>query len=298
MRKKDCLNDFIKSEDRFSFELKGDECIDAKELSLILENTVEIVNNLVQGKEDTYVNLKVTKFSTGSFDIDFKAVCEQVNNFITCPEAMATLISGGVAGVFNIAKHLKGKRPKSIKDKDGFSEIENIEGDVYKVKKDIKNSYFSNAKIENSVINIVNIVDKNEREGFSIKGNNETVDYEKDDFTNVKPVVINMLAENEERLVNELPVTLIIRKPDLVGKSKWGFIFDKNIEASIEDEEWLEKIHEEKIKFGMGMKLPVLLRIETILDDRQNIIGEPIYTVIKITGEIIEEKDNQIDMII
>ncbi len=296
MSKIDYVNELVKSEDKFSFELKGDECIDATELSLILQNTVEIVNNLVQGKEDTYVNLKVTKFSTGSFDIDFKAVCEQINNIITCPEAMATLIVSGVTGVFNIAKHLKGKKPKSIKDKNGFSEIENDEGDIYKVDGEIKNRFFKDAKIENSVINIVNIVDKNEREGFSIKGNNETVDYGKDDFSNVKPVVKNMLDENENRLVNKLEATLIIRKPDLVGKSKWGFIFDKNIEASIEDEEWLDKIHEEKSKFCMGMKLPVLLKIETILDDKQNVVGEPIYSVLKVTGEIIEENDNQIDM--
>lgn len=156
--------EFIKSEDYFSFELNGEESIDASELSQILRNTVEVVENLVPNQEDTYVNL----------------------------------------------------------------------------------------------------------------------------------IVGEIMNDSEHEFVNTIDTTLIIRKPDLVGRSKWGFIFDKNIEATIEDKEWLTKIHNEKTKFGMGMKLPVKLKIVVPLDNNSCPIGEPTYVVVKVTGDIQEIEDNQI----
>ncbi|MBB1533090.1 MAG: hypothetical protein HG465_003045 [Mogibacterium sp.] len=287
--------ELIKSEDQFSFELKGDESIDAAELSLILQNTVNIVSSLVQGQEDTYVNLKVTKFSTGSFDIDFRAVCEQIKNLINCPESLSALIVAGVTGAFGLVKHLKGEKPKTIKNVGDNCVIENFEGKQYSVNKCLGDSFFKDSKIENSVINIVNIAENNKREGFFVKGDLEEVAFNEADYSKVGAVVPSMLEENNSIFTQKVDAILEIRKPDLVGNSKWGFIFTKNIEATIEDKEWLEKIHEEKTKFCVGMKLPVHMRIDVPLDENRIPVGEPTYTVLRITGDIIEEEDNQIN---
>ncbi|MGE9896744.1 hypothetical protein ACQQ97_07655 [Anaerovoracaceae bacterium SGI.195] len=286
--------EFIKSEDYFSFELNGEESIDASELSQILRNTVEVVENLVPNQEDTYVNLKVTKFSTGSFDIDFSAICEQVKNIINSPEALATIIVASVSGAFGLVKHLKGEKPERIVEHEDRFDVVNCDGEKYSINKALGKQYFKNSKIENSVINIVNIVKNNERDGFQIKSKRETVKFAQSDINSVAPIVGEIMNDSEHEFVNTIDTTLIIRKPDLVGRSKWGFIFDKNIEATIEDKEWLTKIHNEKTKFGMGMKLPVKLKIIVPLDNNSCPIGEPTYVVVKVTGDIQEIEDNQI----
>lgn len=285
--------ELVKSKARFSFELEGKSYIDVNELSGVLNNTVDIVNQIVQGSQDTYVNLRITKFSTGSFDIDFEAVAEQVMNIITDPAAVAAGIVAAVSGVFRITKHLMGKEPKSFKVNGNHVNITNADGKSLIINKEISDKYFNNSKIEHAVINIINTVEKSEREGFNIETDNDVIKYNKDDFRQIRPVVENMIDNQERTHTNIIPTELFIRKPDLVGNSKWGFIFTTNIEATIEDEAFLEKVKMEKIRFGKGMRLPVLLKIETKLDKDGSPKPDPVYTVVKVTGDIIDEIEPQ-----
>lgn len=289
-------NTYIKSEAQFTFELKGESYIEASTLSKILDDTVEVVNQIVQGEPDTFVNLKITKFSTGSFDIYFQAIAEQLKNIVNDPETVAAGIVASVSGAFGLVKHLKGKKPKEIKGKGKKAKIVNEEGDVFVVDKSISEKYFENAKIENSIINIVNTVKEDtKRPGFKVKSNSDEneniVEYTRQDFEKVNPVVEKMIEEKQKTLINEVDATLIIRKPDLIGDSKWGFIYNTYIDASIEDKKWLEKIRKENVKFGKNMMLPVRMRIETKLSKDGCITNDTVYTIIKVTGKIIE--DNQ-----
>ena len=59
-----------------------------------------------------------------------------------------------------------------------------------------------------------------------------------------------------------------IRKPDLAGRSQWGLYLIKQIDATMEDERFIEEVHNGEHHFGANDKLIVDLRIETILDDR------------------------------
>lgn len=298
--------DLIKSEAQFTFELKGDSGIEADTLSQILNNTVDIVNAVVQGDSDTYVNLRVTKFSTGSFDIDFLAVVEQVKTILNDPGAAATLLVSSVGGAFKIAKHLKGKKPKEIRSNEDGCEVVNAENESIVVPSKVGDTYFKDCNIENSVINIVNIVnDETDRPGFDLKYKKgesvESVEYTRQDFSNIKPVVSEMKEVDVEQIFsNVFEVNLRIRKPDLEGNTKWGFILDKNIDATIEDEEWLEKVRENNIKFGRGMILPVRLQMDVGIDKLGNVVkGSERYRVLKVTGEIIsmeEVKDGQIGL--
>lgn len=89
-----------------------------------------------------------------------------------------------------------------------------------------------------------------------------------------------------------------MKKPDLLGDSKWSFIFNKIIEAEIEDKEFVNKVHSGIIRnLYAGVKIPVKLRIEQELDEK----GLPIkdtdkYFVEKVIGDIIEPQDRQIKM--
>ena len=298
--------DLVKSEAQFTFELEGKSEIDVKTLTQILSSTVGIIEELVQREPDAYVNLKITKFSTGSFDVDFHAVAEQVVSMLTDPKALASYLVGGVLGSFKIAKHIKGEKPKEIIEKEENSEIINADGESIVVSKKTADSYFCNNKIEGEVIHIVNIISQEtDRPGFRITGPGEsqvieTVEYQKDDFSSIKPVVNEMIKESDGKVFsNTVPVTLIIRKPDLTGDSKWGFILDKNIDATIADKNWLEKIRKCRFRFGPDMRLPVILKMEVDLDNcGQPIKGSERYTVMQVTGDVIESEsdDNQTKM--
>lgn len=303
MRTDENGNTFIKSEAQFSFELEGESSISVDTLTDILNNTVEIVNQIVRGEPDTYVNLKITKFSTGSFDIYFHAVAEQIQNIITEPETVAAGIVAAVSGVFGLVKHLGGKRPKKIDEKDGKAEIINYNGDVFYLDIGTTNKFFKSDDIETAIMNINNDVKEDAgRTGFILrsetKEGEKVIKYTVDDINTVAPVVNDMLDDTQDLLINEVEATLIIRKPDLVGNSKWGFIYNTNIDAAIEDKEWLEKVRAENIKFGKNMRLPVRLRIETKVSFNGEVIGDTTYTITKVTGDIIDgETDNQMSII-
>lgn len=293
-------NSLIKSEAQFTFELEGDSYVDAVVLSNILNNTVDIVNQIVNGDPDTYVKLRISKFETGSFDIVFQAIAEQVNTLMGTPLTAASTLVNAMGGAFKIAKFLKGKKAKEVVHNDNSTTIINIEGNVLHVEGDVGKKYFENAKIENSVINIVNTVESDTvRPGFKIHTNEtdkekaEVIEFSRDDFSFVEPVVEKMLEEEEQYLENIMDVELIIRKPDLIGNSRWGFILDKYIEASIEDEDWLNNVRANNIKFGRGMRLPVKLKVVVKLDKNGAPLPDPTYSIIKVTGDVIDESNQE-----
>lgn len=289
------IKDLIKSEALFTFELEGKSEIDAKTLSQILSSTVAIIEEMVKNEPEAYVNLKITKFSTGSFDIDFQAVAEQAVTILADPKSLASYLVGGVVGAFKIAKHVKGEKPRSIIKNNENTDIVNSEGESISVLTKTADSYFCNNTIENQVIHIVNIVsEETDRPGFRIKGKDDgvTVEYKKEDFSSIKPIVDEMVEVKKEVFVNRVPAILIIRKPDLTGDSKWGFIFEKNIEATIEDKDWLAKIRAEKFKFGPNMRVPVVLRLEVDMDECGDTIkGSERYAIEKVTGDIFEPEE-------
>ncbi len=90
-------------------------------------------------------------------------------------------------------------------------------------------------------------------------------------------------------------VDLLVKNPDLLGDSKWQFIYNKNIEAKIEDELFLEKVRNRQIVILAGDKINCELEIEYDLTERLEIIPKSEkYNIKKINGEIIKpEEDNQ-----
>jgi len=116
-----------------------------------------------------------------------------------------------------------------------------------------------------------------------IYGNN-TIDISKN-YNFIDTEIIN------ETMKQEIDVNLLVRKPDYVGFSKWGFIFDKNIEVEIKDEEFRAKVHSGEIKnLYAGCQIHCKLLIEVELDDKKNPIDTK-YFLLKVIN-IIEPKKN------
>lgn len=109
------------------------------------------------------------------------------------------------------------------------------------------------------------------------------------------------MSKPREELLNEQPIkespqvlsrcSLIIKKPDLIGNSKWELILDKKIEAKISDAEFLSKIKNREIQFSSGDKLICELQILTSLDDEYNVLKSE-YIVLKVYE--IRDKEEQL----
>lgn len=290
------MDNLIKSKAQFTFELGGPPEIGVESLSDILNNVVLIITELVQNEPDSYINLKVTKFSTGSFDIDFQAIAEQIPSLISSVNVAANVV-GGLLGVFGIAKHLKGKNPREVIKNGENSTIVNFDGNSVSFESKTVNQYFEKAKIENSIICIINSVDEHEKRPFRITDGDKEVTLSVEEMKTIEPVVQNLLVESQECLINECEAVLLVRKPDLVGSSKWGFVYDGNIEATIEDKEWLSEFRETQQMVCSKSKMRVILRIETPFDKNQLVIpGNTKYIVVKVLEFIPADKNIQISI--
>ena len=82
-------------------------------------------------------------------------------------------------------------------------------------------------------------------------------------------------------MVTNQKVTLVIKKPDLLGDSQWEFKFNGNtMKAKIEDENWLTKFQNGDFSIQAKDSIECDLRIET--NDIPASKSEVIYTILKV----------------
>lgn len=104
----------------------------------------------------------------------------------------------------------------------------------------------------------------------------QIVEMDKEDLMRTRnPIDVESL--NGDITEQEATGVLTVRKPDLLGNSKWQFKFlGKTINADIEDENFLKKVKEKEISFPLVSKLNAKMRVRL-----KN--GDPIsYTVIEV----------------
>ena len=87
---------------------------------------------------------------------------------------------------------------------------------------------------------------------------------------------------------------LKVKKPDLLGDSRWSFILDKQIEAKIEDVVWLEEFQKGNIPLPVGSYLDVMLRHEIELDDNNHPTGNASYYVVDVKGVIPPSEQDEL----
>jgi hypothetical protein len=172
------------------------------------------------------------------------------------------------------------------------AEVETAYGEVVHFPKEVVHYYFNNCKIDTLIVGMMDSVcEDKERSGITfIKDGKEELLIDSADFRNLrKPIVQDSIPTN--RIDSTIVITdLLLRKPDLMGQSKWGFHLNKHIEATIADVGWLQQVHAGKIRnLYAGVKIPVKLQIDIELDETSMPIeGTEKYIVLEILGSIIE----------
>lgn len=281
------------SVDTFKVIFGGENKVDAELFVQTINNTIKLVKASANAIDPTsFLRLEIRAHKEGSFEavIDVVARCSE-SLFSKENVRLASEIATGFLAFLQIKQFLRGKKAKKIEKGIRTTKIINQDDNSLEVKNEIAEPYFKNNIIENSIINIFNEVTQHPRDYFLVEHQENKVNITKEDYEHMAHCI---LTEDSVRTKVETPspihVNLLLKKPDLLGHSSWDFVYNKKISARIEDNEFLRKVHQGKIKtLYAGVKIPCLLKIEYELDNMFNLIlGSEKYTVLKVTGDIIE----------
>lgn len=274
----------------------GDSEIDA----VLLSNTIKNFVDIVEVTKDFYspetdIQLKVKTFKNGSFEIHLNAIFEilssdKLSNFVNIGSGVIAL----VIGLLRFGKFLKGKKPKIVESLDNEENVKvlNIEEETTIIKQNIYNVY-ELPRVSKGISNVFEDLTKdNTRTSFRIASKNDSVKFSNSEYANLSNQVLLDQLNSEQVMINKMQVFLDIKKPDLGGKSQWQFYFNKVINATIEDEEFLKKVVKGDINFSSKDKLKVMLRMEQDLEENGNIkIGTERYFIEKVLGTIREGEE-------
>lgn len=277
--------------------------VDAELFISTIDNTISLVKSAANVLyPDAFVRLEIKANKAGSFETVIDTITKHSITLFT-PESLqcASAITQGFVNFLIIKTHLKGKKAKRIEEEENNYIIENQDSEIINIESpQIVNAYFEDAKIENSIINVFTGLEAKQVPEYSIEHGEKKISFKKEEFGIMKESIVENTEIITSRLETQEPikVNLLLKKPDLLGDSAWQFVYDKNIDAKIEDKDFLAQVHKGYIKLYAGVKIPCMLQIEYELDDKYNIINNSQkYRVLEVVGDIIEPpKQDQFDL--
>lgn len=288
--------------DSLILNFEGKDEIDVETFSQSIYGVISLLKTTASlHYPDSDVKLNIVNLRKGSIKIDLSVLIQLAPAVLQILNATLSLVNIFFEYI-KIKKHLKGEKPKDVvyNQNNNQAKIINQYNETFQEDAQITKNYFNNCTIDNSIINIFfPLINDNDRCGLKIIQNNETkIDISKDEFSNM---TISMVESVEhDKKVNKIEyIELPLKKPDLLGKSSWSFIYnEKTIDARIEDDKFIEDVHRGKVKnLYAGVKVPVRLRIEQEIDRSNLPINDTEkYIIEKVKGKIIEPGDKQMEI--
>jgi hypothetical protein len=102
----------------------------------------------------------------------------------------------------------------------------------------------------------------------------------------------------QETTSTEAPMTLLVKKPDYLGNSKWEFKHGDNaIEARIVDLEWLARFQSGQVDLKPGDALNAIVTSEMALGFEANLV-EARHEIVKVLGVVPSDSGDQESLII
>lgn len=290
------MDDTTRMVGRLSFKFDGATSIDADLLTQSLSHVVRAYKDCMaaQYNDDAEISIDVCAFREGSFDVVLQSmvglaplvvqqapqIFESTKNFIE---------------IIKLKKELKGLKPKSVDIENGKTRIVNSEGNISYHDCTVYNLYVNNPSIDGSLSNVFGTLADSTRPAISFKAEGKTpstVTIPENSYSEMKvPVVDELLPADLQRMESIVTENLLLKSPDFLGDSKWGFHYDgKTIHASIEDDDFKQRIRSGKVKLSAGVKIPVKMRIEVYLNEKLE-VQKRIYSIIEVLGDIIEPSE-------
>jgi hypothetical protein len=288
-------NEFSESIESFKVSFGGENSIDAETFVKSINNTISLVKKSATAIDPScFLRLEIKANKEGSFETLIDAVVRHKEDLLVASSIAGNIVQGFLNFLW-IKEHLKGRKAKKIESNDRETAIQNQNNEILKVKKEIGTAYFQDNEIDSLIINQFTILAEN-HSSFAITTKNGEIKIDKKTYEDMMQPVVDDHPTAKTIKNKPIEVDLPLKKPDLLGKSKWEFIYNKKIEAKIDDEVFLSKVRKGKIKnLYAGVRIPCRLQFEYDLDENHDMIpNSDKYTILAITGNIIEpEIDNQ-----
>jgi len=252
----------------FSITYDGKEAeIDARTLIQSLDSVQNIVRELSYAESlAEQFTLKVRANRPGSFVVDLVISPEFIETakslFSGDNYKIAGAIIGLLAGILELRKHLKKEPPKSVTQNKSSVTVENSKGENITVNNNTYNYYVNNHNIQaNLDRNYTSLASDNTISSFKLTDENseQLFNATRDDFPDM---VIGKRIDPEENRYLPERVILNIVKPSFERGYKWKFIYrGVHIGATVEDEEFLNKVDQRTVRFAKGDLMDVDLQI-------------------------------------
>ncbi len=294
------MAEFYESIDSFKVIFGGENSIDAELFTKTINNTITLVKAAANAIDpNSFLRLEIKANQEGSFETIIDAIARHGLDLFTKDNArLACEIIGGLYAFLQIKKHLKGRKPKEIKsDGTDYKTIISQDNSILTIDKRFADAFINNSTIDNSITNIFLDQKEGKREGFSIQNDSgsKKISFPKEDFEIMSKKIIDgedspKGTEDTQTIEN---CELIIKKPDLLGSSKWELILDKKIMVTIEDEGFLREIKEGIIKISGGYRLICSLEIKREIDENYDVIKIE-YSVKKVHAT--KDKKDQLEL--
>lgn len=293
----------VKSVEKMTMEFHGDDEISLETLRDCLDITVDTLKYIADqtlGKDD-FCKFVIKEVRKGSFVIDI-AVMKDIVEMIV---GAAGMITGILVSFFQIRKHLKGKDPSHIKNIGSNIEVTNANGNVIVVDKPTFHLYTNSNDTEKNLSKLSDVLTKDSaRSSFTIFGEDDngnvirSVEYSKEDLAYTsKALDVEKLASNVQEYFNT--IWLKIKKSMFVGDGKWEFISMINndvLSASIEDEEFMKKVHSGDVFLSADTRLQVQLRCRRKEGENGEQLGKINYAVMKVLEIHNPNRNEQLDL--
>ena len=209
------------------------------------------------------------------------------------------LLGGSTFGLFKLYKWL-------AREKVPLSELDVHDGDGNVILRNIKNNgsitvqqntfqLARDSEVTENIKEVVRPLTKSGYEKLQFEENNEiTEEINAEEGLEIFGMEVD--SNSFHRRVNAFisRPSIKVKRPDLLGNSKWTFVLDKAFEAKIEDIAWLGRYHKAEVQVPPGSYLSVVLRTEIKLDVNNDPFGDPSYYVVEVLEVVLPEKQAEL----
>lgn len=242
------------------------------------------------------VDYRIVANREGSFEVDLLSIVSVatllLNDF---SRSLNKEIINVISEWFKVKIHLNEKPPKEVKKENGKVEIMNESGKVMQTNL-AGAKILEKAEINKLIMNFGSSLQQDNRSGIKMSADDEELlNLKSNDFNKI--ISRESIKLEEKIRTSKVQTRLVVCKVDFAGDSKWDFIYNKRIQAKIEDEEFKNKVFDHLISFSRGTQIDVDMRIEIELDDEDfPVMGTEKYFIEKVTNIIqpTSADDNQI----
>jgi hypothetical protein len=284
-----------------NFKLKFDgqlHQIDANILINSLIHTTSIIQEvnryLDTGKR---IDIKVKALERGSFLVHIELLETSIDSlkslFTRENVELASTIVTLLAGLIEIKKFLKGRKAKSVDQKEDKTEITNENGDVLIIENLTFTIYEHSPIIKDALSqNFDSLNNDPSITGFEItdRDENSIIRVDREEFSDLS--LKSEEITNDERIIKEA-ATLNIIRPSFDESLKWDFYYKGNkISAKIKDPNFYELINKGE-PFAKGDILEVEIQINQKWDESVNTFVNKSYQINKIIRHILRNEQQK-----